>query len=716
MKLKSILAVLLVPFNTLLLFFLLAAGKMVIPAWLQVFGRMHPLLLHFPIVLVLVYAALILLVPVSHKQEPWYRQLSEWVLLSAAVTAAITALMGIVLSREPGYDQDALAWHKYTGVFVSVLLYLLYTFQAWLKQQRLLMNASIGAMAIIIIWTGHMGGNITHGDDFVLSPVLPQNNRHIPPFEEAVLYTDLVQPILQAKCMGCHNSSKAKGGLIMETKELLLKGGKDGALWDTTKADLGLLLERIHLPMEQKEHMPPSGKTQLTDDETALLYLWIKNGADFTKKIMELDPSDSLGMLAAKMLKPSPEEEYTFSGAGDEKIAQLSNSNRTITPLAMGSPALAVNFYNKNAYSAKHLEELETLSGQITDLNLDNMPVKDADLKIIGRFKNLRRLNLNFTDITGSTLTELKSLSFLRSLSLSGTPVKQSQLMELTSLPKLRAVYLWNVPISATDVKSLQQRNKNIYYQSGFSGDTVTLRLTPPISENEEQILTKAVPLKFKHYIKGTVIRYTMDDAEPDSLLSPIYDKNVMVEGDVTVKARAFKPGWLGSDVTVRHFFKNTYTPDSAVLLTKPDEKYKGNGGITLVDLDKGDFNFGNGAKWLGYKDNDFSAMLYFSKQPEISSITFSMLKDIGGYIFPPVKLEVWGGNDLKHLAKLADMSPEKPTKETNPKDMQAYKCTIKPAKLKYVKLVAVSVHKLPDWHPGKGTKGWIFIDEVFIN
>jgi hypothetical protein len=93
--------------------------------------------------------------------------------------------------------------------------------------------------------------------------------------------------------------------------------------------------------------------------------------------------------------------------------------NRVITPLAMGSPALVVNFYNKPFYNSKQLEELKPLSTQIVDLNLDNMPVKDDDIKTIAQFKNLRRLNLNFSDITGNTLQQLSGLQFLKSLSLS---------------------------------------------------------------------------------------------------------------------------------------------------------------------------------------------------------------------------------------------------------------------------------------------------------
>jgi hypothetical protein len=51
MKLKNILGTTLIPLNSLLLFFLIFDNKLVVPLWLQVLGRMHPVILHFPIVL-----------------------------------------------------------------------------------------------------------------------------------------------------------------------------------------------------------------------------------------------------------------------------------------------------------------------------------------------------------------------------------------------------------------------------------------------------------------------------------------------------------------------------------------------------------------------------------------------------------------------------------------------------------------------------------------
>src|SRR5580765_3193527 len=99
MKLKNIFGTTLIPLNTLLLFFLIFDNKLVVPLWLQVFGRLHPVILHFPIVLSLIYATAILFIPKNIKSEPWFVKTTGWILLFAAFTAAITALMGMLLSR-----------------------------------------------------------------------------------------------------------------------------------------------------------------------------------------------------------------------------------------------------------------------------------------------------------------------------------------------------------------------------------------------------------------------------------------------------------------------------------------------------------------------------------------------------------------------------------------------------------------------------------------
>ena len=82
------------------------------------------------------------------------------------------------------------------------------------------------------------------------------------------------------------------------------------------------------------------------------------------------------------------------------------------------------------------------------------------------------------------------------------------------------------------------------------------------------------------------------------------------------------------------------------------DDKYKANGAKTIIDGEKSDMNFASG-KWIGYRENPMEVMLMFNKPVEASSITLSMLQQIGAYIFPPAQVEVWGGtnkNNLKFL------------------------------------------------------------------
>ncbi len=394
---------------------------------------------------------MILFAPPKYKNEQWFVWLTRIILLLSAITAAITALMGLMLSKETGYDEDAIAWHKYTGILLSFLLFGLYSFHQWLEQHLIISKSIVLASTILIIWAGHMGANITHGENFMLAPVMIQDVKPPVAFEDAVVYTDLIEPIFSAKCMSCHNESKAKGQLVMSTRDLLLKGGKTGLLWDTSKPEMGLLMQRIHLPPDNKKHMPPAGKQQLTDIEQQVLYAWIKGGAMFDTPVIALHPHDTLRLLAATILKQSGAV-YAFNPAKESDIKRLSNNNRQIRPLSVGSPALVVNFYNKAFYNSQQLKELLPLKDQVVELNLDNMPVQDEDIKLLSQFKNLSKLNLNNTLVTGKSFGELSGLINLRHLSVSGTTFSIAGLRLLNTLPKLRSVALWNTPLNPKDI------------------------------------------------------------------------------------------------------------------------------------------------------------------------------------------------------------------------------------------------------------------------
>ncbi|RXK59910.1 hypothetical protein ESA94_12735 [Lacibacter luteus] len=702
--------------NCLLLFLLLFESRLTIPSWLQVTGRMHPLILHFPLVLIIVYAfAVIILPPHKTKDEVAYKNAVSLLLLIAAFTAVVTSLMGLFLSREEGYDPEALWWHKWGGVAIALFTLGWYAFHKQVQARKLLTLISSFFALLLIVFTGHIGAGITHGEDFLMAPMMKQQTTAPVLFADAEVYTHMVKPILQAKCISCHSNQKAKGELVMETEELLLKGGKNGKLWDTSAADLGLLLQRLHLSQEDKKHMPPKGKPQLTDDEIAILTYWIKKGSDFRLRVTDLPVGDTLQQIAAKQFSSTGNEVYDFAEADPAVVTKLNSVNRVVSVEAEGSPALAVNFFNRSLFNNGQIKELQKIKKQIVSLDLAKMPVEDADLKLIAEMENLRRLNLSFTNINGSGLGELKKLKFLHSIGLSGTKITAAHLEQLRSFPELKTVYVWNTAIAVNDIERLKQKIKAIDFVTGFKDDTTILKLTTPVLLNEEVFITDAsIPLKLKHYIQGSVIRYTTDGTEPDSIHSPVFKGNEQVSSNTMIRAKAYKTGWISSDILDAYFYKSTFTPDTVVYLKPANKKYDDAQGKMLFDRLKAETNFQLG-NWVAFRENRMECLFPFSKPVTMQSITLSVLVDVNSYIMPPQQIEVWGGDDAQRLKLLGRMSPEQPGK-IMPSFMKGFECKFTAATVKYIKLIATPVGKLPAWHPGKGDKGWIFVDEVLLN
>lgn len=698
----------------LLAFFLVFESRLQVPGWLQVAGRMHPLFLHFPIAVLVLYGFWIIVAP-RPKPDDVPPIWADDVLLLGAFTATFTALLGLLLSQETGYDQDAIFWHKWTGIATAFISFGWYSFRNRLPSHLLPTKILAGGTIVVLLFAGHLGANITHGEEFLLAPI--RSDQGTPPvaMEEALVFAHVVQPILKEKCMGCHNPQKAKGELVMTTTELLAKGGKNGILWDTTKADLGLLLQRAHLPLDDKKHMPPRGKVQLSDDEIQVLESWIRRGSSFTAKVVEFPAEDPLFRFASQRLGAEEEETYEFAAADESKIRELNTNYRVITPLAIGSPALSVSFFSESVFKSSDLSELTPIKNQIVELDASKMPVKDEDLKLIAQFTNLRKLLLNFTNITGGTLAELNKLPHLRQLSLTGTPVQAAQVRALKKAPALKTLYVWNTGVKPEEFTQLRKDMVGISFESGYRSDTVVLKLNPPQVVTKDQILTRDAVVQLKHQIAGTVIRYTLDDTEPDSVNSPIYKNGVEIKDNARLQARAFKPGWYGSDVVKRYFYRNTFRPDSVLLLTKSAPQYNGKKGKVLADGVKGGGDFKNG-KWTGFMDEPLTALLSYKSPVTAQKISLSMLQNVGASIFPPVKLEVWGGMEADKLKLLGTQKPPMPTEKEPNNGEKLFEVSFEPTPIRYIKVVAVPIAKLPAWHPQKGAKGWVFMDEVLVN
>jgi mono/diheme cytochrome c family protein len=117
-----------------------------------------------------------------------------------------------------------------------------------------------------------------------------------PPDPEKAVYAGLIQPIFNAKCIGCHGEKKQKGKLQVHTFDLLVKGGDSGEKTVIAgKSAESLIIKRTALPVDEDEHMPPKDKDQLTEKEVKILKWWIDAGLKNDVKIKDSGaPADLL--------------------------------------------------------------------------------------------------------------------------------------------------------------------------------------------------------------------------------------------------------------------------------------------------------------------------------------------------------------------------------------------------------------------------------------
>lgn len=713
-RFQNLTSYLLLAIHALLVFLLVFQDNVILPPWLQPVGRMHPMLLHLPIGLLIL--AGVLWVVRKEFEGINFNKLFGFVLSLTALTAALTALMGFFLSREEGYTADLLNWHKYTGIGLSFLAYGLVILHQRNVTGKAIFNAVLAFSGIILAVTGHFGASLTHGENY-LFPVKEGENAPLTITDETPVFEAAVQPILKAKCFQCHNEQKTKGELLMTTVAGLLKGGKNGPIWVAGDALNSHIIQRANLPLDDKKHMPPKGKAQLTPQEIGLLTAWVQSGADVKKPLKALAANDPIKAFLKKGEgKTENAAVYTFDAASESTLEKLNNPFRTVFPIAHNSPALQADFFVRQAYKPEQLGELSDIKKQLVVLNLSNMPIKDEDLSTIAQFEQLEKLNLNNSDITGKTLSKLGSLSKLQSLSLSGTKVTKASLQSLGKMPNLTEVFVWNTPIMENELTELKKQNPQINFELGYvPKESERLKLNPPMLVNELFVLTEQTPVTFKHPLKGVTIRYTLDGSVPDSTSSTVYQKPITLSGYTVVKARATKDNWYASDVVEYTFFKGTYRPALVELLNEPNPQYQGEGSNTLINRKKGEANDFKNPAWLGYREKPFEALFTFAQPTPLKSLTLSIGKNIGGFIFPPASVEVWGGPDKSHLTLLQKIQPEQPIKDQSAR-VEAIQSQLKEGNYSVIKLIARPVAKLPAWHPGKGQPAWVFVDEVFFN
>jgi uncharacterized membrane protein len=132
-------------------------------------GKFHPLLVHFPIALVLAAAAAEL-VAIAAPRPAW-RTVAVANIRAGAAMGVVTAITGWLFAPSPLVDATtSLEWHRWVGIAGAagaiVAALLSSRLQGSSRGSAFLYRCALFVSALLVAITGHLGGTIVWGAGF----------------------------------------------------------------------------------------------------------------------------------------------------------------------------------------------------------------------------------------------------------------------------------------------------------------------------------------------------------------------------------------------------------------------------------------------------------------------------------------------------------------------------------------------------------------------
>ena len=447
------------------------------------FGRLHPLLVHLPI------GFLILSVLIETYSNLFKNQINNRIIVFSwflgFISSAISALFGWFLAQTGLYIEENLYLHKLFG-FILVGI----SFFAWIMRLSFFKDFvpnkfklfSNLAIIIILFITGHNGGNLTHGENYLFEYApeeiknrFVENHNLLPEISISLdsikLYSNLVEPILINKCISCHNNELKRGNLDLSSLSQLIKGGNAGSPIDKINPRNSLIFKRIVLPIDNIKFMPPDGPIVSYDEINTILW-WIKNSDKSNDFLSSIEIPDEIKISLNKMYSLDFSDKEWFEKIIIQKLdeSKLVNIDKSIFQIKFisGNKKFVSVKYLKDNLSEDEFNQLNDIKDHIAYLFIKDSNLSDKSLLNFLNLKNLVNLDIQKNSISDEGVKILQKLENLEVLNLYGTKISKNSLETIESFKNLKRVYVWDTKISKKDLENFNRQNTSIELVGGI--------------------------------------------------------------------------------------------------------------------------------------------------------------------------------------------------------------------------------------------------------
>jgi hypothetical protein len=276
--------------------------------------------------------------------------------------------------------------------------------------------------------------------------------------QDKVDFTTQVLPILEKNCQTCHKAAwvdgrgvrqNPEGGLRLDGRSWIEKGGDNGPVVTAGKPDQSPLFTRTALPADDPDRMPAEGDP-LSKAQIELLKRWIQEGASFAAWTGAAGEAPAVAPASQPSLAVVPPDlAKGLTRLSPEAVAKAAGRKALVTPLSAESPLLRVEFpSDQDQVQDADLQALEPLREHIAQLVLARTRITDAGLVAVAKLPRLVQLDLRETAVGDAGMAHLAKAPRLQVLNLFATKVTDAAVDSLAGIKELRTVHLWQTAVT----------------------------------------------------------------------------------------------------------------------------------------------------------------------------------------------------------------------------------------------------------------------------